>query len=118
MRAMARSSQFVRQRWGGSRPSCRCGTQRVHHSAWSALCADLHTVAEEEEWPAYILRYVLQLLVVRGAAKALLMADALREYVSALATVRSFGVYDQRADVNRFVFPNRNVDIIETRSRD
>jgi hypothetical protein len=87
-------------------------------SAWSALCADLHTVAEEEEWPAHILRYVLQLLVVRGVAKALLMADALREYVSALATVRSFGVYDQRADVNRFVFPNRNVDIIEARSRD
>ncbi len=56
-------------------------------SAWSALCADLHGIADVEAWPAYVLRYVLQLLIVRGAAKALQMSDALRAYVLALSSV-------------------------------
>lgn len=56
-------------------------------SAWSALCADLRAIADAEAWPPYVLRYALQLLIVRGAAKALQMSDALRAYVLALSSV-------------------------------
>ena len=56
-------------------------------SSWSALCVDLRAAGDAAGWPQYVTRYLLQMLMVRGACKALLMADALRVYVNALATV-------------------------------